>query len=476
MADESVHPDESAWFDVCVVGAGLAGLTAARLIAESTSLSVRVVEASETAGGLIARSRYPGAATDLPWYLFPESHRSPVLAERLLADASWYAAYAAFQVADLDRRVDFLLGESWSAAEWENGSHWRVTLGSGAAFRTRFLVLCTGIFGEPSWPDVEGRDRFRGRQFHACGEDEVPVEGLGQVVVVGGGATAAQIVPVLVGGGGPVTQVMREPPWVLPRWNPKLPRTVADVLARSTVARRLAQASTATVMEALMWAGATKQARSARLARPMAWLSERHLRRSVESPTLRRLLTPVTSFARTRPVLSNGYWKSLTAPNATVLVDAVREVTPTGLVLESGRVVKADTIIWATGFTYVGGGNRATVRDGRGAVVEPWRIDAEHVYRGLSVRGLPNFFMAPGPGTPISWGSPVGALCQARLIARVLRWAEASGSAVVEPLAPAIGGELTRRRVWDQSMIFAMWWYRRAAARGYETRALEVAE
>jgi cation diffusion facilitator CzcD-associated flavoprotein CzcO len=59
-------------------------------------------------------------------------------------------------------------------------------------FRTRVLVSATGTWDKPHWPCYPGRERFRGRQLHT--HDFVSADELAgkHVVVVGGGTSAVQ--------------------------------------------------------------------------------------------------------------------------------------------------------------------------------------------------------------------------------------------------------------------------------------------
>lgn len=90
--------------------------------------------------------------------------------------------------------------------------------------RCKVLVSAVGGLVEPrGWPsDVEGRDTFRGEVFHSARWNKnVDLAGK-NILVVGTGCSAAQIVPKLLteSGAKKVTQVMREAPWVVPRLTP----------------------------------------------------------------------------------------------------------------------------------------------------------------------------------------------------------------------------------------------------------------
>lgn len=123
--------------------------------------------------------------------------------------------------------------------------------------RCKVLVSAVGGLVEPrGWPsDVAGQETFQGEVFHSARwNDNVNLSGK-NVLVVGTGCSAAQLVPKLLTekGAKRVTQVMREAPWVVPRiippggdegWNknaPKLFNTIPGLmnLFRKLVAGRI---------------------------------------------------------------------------------------------------------------------------------------------------------------------------------------------------------------------------------------------
>lgn len=90
--------------------------------------------------------------------------------------------------------------------------------------RAKVLVSSVGGLVEPGlWPeDVPGQKDFQGPIFHSARwRDDVDLQGK-DVIVVGTGCSAAQFVPRLPDkyGAKSVTQLMRSPPWVVPRQSP----------------------------------------------------------------------------------------------------------------------------------------------------------------------------------------------------------------------------------------------------------------
>jgi len=92
---------------------------------------------------------------------------------------------------------------------------------SEEVIRAKVVVSCVGGLVEPkTWPEnVPGKDKFQGEIFHSARwRYDVDLKDK-DVIVVGTGCSAAQFVPKLTKeyGAKSVTQLMRSPPWVVPR-------------------------------------------------------------------------------------------------------------------------------------------------------------------------------------------------------------------------------------------------------------------
>jgi putative flavoprotein involved in K+ transport len=159
--------------------------------------------------------------------------------------ADWLDAYAT--IMDLD---------IWTGAECVGSEYdealgaWRLSVvrgGRPVELRPAQLVLATGFWDSPSVPDIPGRDRFAGRQFHVAeARDLDQCEGL-RSIVIGAGTSAHDISTQLWEAGANVTMIQRSPTIVtrldslLPAVEiydtdapaPKPPTELADLLAAS---------------------------------------------------------------------------------------------------------------------------------------------------------------------------------------------------------------------------------------------------
>lgn len=90
--------------------------------------------------------------------------------------------------------------------------------------RAKIILSCVGGLVEPrSWPNVPGIESFKGETFHSARWRYDVDFNDKDVVVIGTGCSAAQFVPRLTKApfnAKSVTQIMRSPPWVVPRIQP----------------------------------------------------------------------------------------------------------------------------------------------------------------------------------------------------------------------------------------------------------------
>jgi cation diffusion facilitator CzcD-associated flavoprotein CzcO len=78
------------------------------------------------------------------------------------------------------------------------------------------LVHATGYLNKPAWPSIPGLDEYEGVKLHSADYDEsVSLEGR-DVLLIGGGSSAVQILPAIKPVVKSVTIFIRSPVWVLP--------------------------------------------------------------------------------------------------------------------------------------------------------------------------------------------------------------------------------------------------------------------
>src|SRR4051812_28557697 len=170
MAASPTESDKtSAPVDVLVVGAGITGIYQLYRAREA-GFSVQLLEAGDGVGGTWFWNRYPGARFDSESYTY-----AYLFSKELYDEWEWQEHFA--EQPEIERYLNHVVdrfelrqhircGAKVTAAAYDETSGTWTVRTQGSEFRARFLISATGILSLPYFPDVPGRDDFRGEQHH----------------------------------------------------------------------------------------------------------------------------------------------------------------------------------------------------------------------------------------------------------------------------------------------------------------------
>jgi cation diffusion facilitator CzcD-associated flavoprotein CzcO len=421
--------------DVLVVGAGITGIYQLYRAREA-GFSVLLLEAGDGAGGTWYWNRYPGARFDSESYTY-----AYLFSRELFDDWEWQEHFAeqpeterylnhVVDRFDLRRHIRF--GAAVTAATFDEPSGtWTVVTGDGAEVRARYLVAATGVLSVPYFPDVPGRDDFRGESYHTGLWPATPVDFAGRrVAVIGTGSSGVQIIPVIADEVASLTVYQRTANWCTPLNNgPITAQQQAELRAGFVAMRETLDTSAAGFLHQPhdratfddaederrafyehMWAspGFSKLIShyTDMLVDPAAnaeWCEfiAAKIRGIVRDPeTAERLIPRDHRFGEKRPPFVAGYYETYNRPNVS-LVDLHRtpilRVTERGIETADG-LQELDIIVWATGFDF---GTGALLRMGiRGrdglALADHW-AEGPSTFLGIQTTRFPNLFFPGGP-------------------------------------------------------------------------------
>lgn len=279
--------------DVLIIGGGQAGLGAAYWLHRTTDLAVQIIDRAAVGASWLERWESlrlftPRRFSALPGMRFPAGERFPTKTE--VADYLRCYAHRSGVPVQTGHHVQRLT---------ENGGEFRVET-SRSVIQARHVVIATGPFAAPYVP-LAGRDLSDSVfQLHSSGyrrPGDIPD---GDVVIVGGGNSAAQLA-VELADTHRVTIVSPRPLWFLP----------------------------ATLLGAdLYW-----------------WL---YLTGTLNA----RASSPVSRYVRRRgdAIIGTDLRREIKVGRVGLLTQRVTGATGRDLVLADGSRVRAENVLWCTGF------------------------------------------------------------------------------------------------------------------------------
>ena len=388
---------------VAVIGSGFAGLGAGIRLKAAGIHDFVILEAGDEVGGTWRDNAYPGAACDIPSHLYSFSFEPR---------HDWSMAYSPqpeiqdYLVHCADRyglRDHLFFGAAIVDATWdEDHRTWQLTAEDGRTWTADAMVGAIGGLRDPAYPDVPGIDTFEGDVMHSARwDDDVDLSGK-KVAVVGTGASAIQVIPAIAGTAEHVTVLQRSPAWVLPRNQRAYPGLVKQAFRFVPGLRRLHRTQ-------LYWQKEARFLAFGRFGDAIMPLGEKiaqlYVRSQVRDPELREKVTPSYRMGCKRILISDDYYAALDRSDVSVVDEGIREVTPTGLVSESGQQVDADVIVYCTGFHIEAPLGRLRIT-GRGGVTmrEAWGR-RPIAYKGMTMPGFPNAFLMVGPNSGLGHNS-----------------------------------------------------------------------
>jgi cation diffusion facilitator CzcD-associated flavoprotein CzcO len=428
----ATETDSIQQFDAIVIGAGVSGLYQLHRLRQ-LGLSVRCLEDGGGVGGTWYWNRYPGCRFDSESETYGYSF-SP----ELLQEWDWkehfsgqpenerYLNYVADRF-DLRRHIQFN-SHVTSAVYDSRTNRWEVTSESGQRLRAQFLVAAVGILSARHIPPFEGIDSFKGESYHTSKWPKEKVDFTGKrVAVIGTGATAVQLIPIIAKEVGHLTVFQRTPNYCAPLRNalvsPESQRRFKETYPE--IHKRIRETSAGFVhdYDPRSIFDVSPEEREKRFEELWAqpgfskWLSNFHdimsdpkaneifaefvrnkIRARVKDPVVAEKLVPKDHpFGGKRIPLETEYYESYNRDNV-LLVDVretpIERITPKGIKTRDHEY-EFDVIIYATGFDAITGPlTRIDIRGEGGRTIKEKWANGFRTYLGIQIAGFPNLFTA----------------------------------------------------------------------------------
>ncbi|KAI0119594.1 FAD/NAD(P)-binding domain-containing protein [Daldinia grandis] len=401
--------------DVIIVGAGISGIGCAhRLQSELPNVRFTILEGRSEIGGTWSQFTYPGVRSDaimntlaFPWHLYP--HPEPIADGSLILDYIKDAASKSRITERIQMRHRVLAAE-WSSSEQQ----WTLTVdheGKQKFYTARWMVLGTGYYDyeTPLKAEIPGLENFKGTVLHPqFWPKDYDYENK-RMAVVGSGATAISLLPLLAEKTSELTLIQRSPSYIVAKenksWTYKhLPPSLGSACQRlyHTMQQHIFVAYCEHFPDS-----AKEFLRKDTVRRLPKWLDQDPHFKPRYNPWEQRMCTDPDGI----------FYEALHRPNVKVITGNITNFTETGVQTQDHETGKIDTteldaVVTATGLNMKLGGGIDIRVDG-----ETLSWGKKYIWNGAMIEGVPNMMFVFGYADN-AWtiGTEITAILMVRLL------------------------------------------------------------
>ncbi|MCX8071830.1 MAG: NAD(P)/FAD-dependent oxidoreductase [Candidatus Binatia bacterium] len=403
-----------------IIGSGFGGIGLGIRLRQAGFEDFTILEKETSLGGTWRDNTYPGCACDVPSMSYCFSFAQKTDWTRKWAPQPEIQAYME-DIAHSHGIVPHIrFGVRFTGARFHASSgKWEVFTDNRDTMWADALVIGIGQLHYPYIPAIEGREKFRGVQFHSARwNHEFDFRGK-RVAVIGNAASAIQFIPQIA----PLTERLyifqRSANWMLPRGDRPYRKWEHWAFAHVPGLAKFYRARLWAALELFFLPVIQQKPWAMRFYRRQAL---RYLEETVRDPQLRRLLVPDYPIGAKRILISDDYYQSLNLPQVRLVTDGVAALAEDAVVTKTGERLAVDAVIFATGFRtnpFLAG---LRIEGLGGRLLENDWAQGARAYYGITVPGYPNFFLLYGPNTNLGHNSILFMLeCQFQYILEALR-------------------------------------------------------
>ena len=416
-------------FDIIIVGSGLSGVDAAYHLQTSCRGKTYVILESRSAiGGTWDLFRYPGIRSNSDMFTFGYPFR-PWQSNAAIADGQSIRTYIreTAEAYGIDRKIRFrhrVTSASWSSAD----ALWTIDVERGdeqapARFTCNFLFGCTGYYDYANGytPEFVGAENFAGQIVHPQHWPETLDYSGKRVVVIGSGATAVTIIPVIAEKAAHVTMLQRSPTYIVSR-------PAEDKLAKALRRRLPTRIAYAIARWYYVLFGLYFYNLSRRKPRAVKkWIvSQARAQLGADYDVLTHFTPRYNPWDQRLCLAPDAdFFRAIKSGKADIVTDKIASFTADGIRLQSGRELAADIIVTATGLKMQLLGGISVAIDNK-----PVTFSETMNFKGVMFSDVPNLFAAFGY-TNASWTLKCD--LTSAYVARLINYMDRHGYAVCTP-------------------------------------------
>ena len=370
--------------DVIIIGAGISGIGAAcHLKKNCPKKSFLILEGRKKMGGTWDLFKYPGIRSDSDMHTFAYKFR-PWTFDNTISDGKTILRYLN------DTILEFNLENNIKYNNWIDEINWDSSINKWTVFgfdkeknkkiqySSKYLMSCTGYYDyeKGHTPDFKGLENFNGKFIHPQKwTDDIDYSNK-DVVVIGSGATAITIVPSLSNKAKHVTMLQRSPTYLM-----NLPKKdkFTNFLFRFTPSKFAHFIS--------RWKYIIRQIYFYGISKGRPKEVKKFIKNEIKNSLSKEFDVEKHFNPKYDPwdervcvVVDNDLYESINQGKCTVVTENIKSFNKNGILLESGKELKADLVISATGLKLkFMGGIKIKIDD---QIIDPSKLVS---YKGLSL-------------------------------------------------------------------------------------------
>ncbi|KJK62990.1 TrkA [Aspergillus parasiticus SU-1] len=430
---------------VVIIGAGFSGLVVACQLKQQLNCDDFVIyDRAATLGGTWAVNTYPGCGVDIPAPFYSLSFAPNAEFSRFFPKQREVLQYLESVASRYNISGHVVENTEWVGASFQDSKKtWLVKLRdvkSGQEFiqESKILVSAVGGLTNPNSFHIDGIERFQGGMIHTARWDHSVSLTDKDVVVIGNGSSATQLVPAIAPNVHSVTQFIRSPQHYFPGNDITIPSSWRKGFRRLPALLRFVRLLIFLYLEtSLLQFGLSKtgeRMRGKAREKSCRYIEQYAPVRSIAEEYW-DLLMPTADIGCKRRIFDHdGYISCLNRDNVHLTNDPIVALKEHSVLTQSGITYPADVIVLANGFSLTQFSAELRGRHGHSRKGHWKEFGYIEAYNSVAMSGFPNFFYMMGPNSGRGHTSIIYSLeSYAYLTIRVIKPVISGHALTVEP-------------------------------------------
>ena len=376
--------------DVIIIGAGLSGIGAAyHLQKNCPGKSFTILESRASIGGTWDLFKYPGVRSDSDMHTLGYNFK-PWLHKKAIADGPSILSYIRETAEENDITQHITFNTRVKKVTWSSQTNtWTVEAhnsedNSSTSATCNVLSICCGYYNYENGftPEFKGISEFAGQIVHPQKwPDDLNYKDK-KVVIIGSGATAMTLGPVLSEQAEHVTMLQRSPTYVVSRPSEDIVAKVVNKILPKQVAYSFVRWKNICFQQHLY---ALSRKRPNMLKKMLIRVLSKQLPKDYVAEHFTPSYMPWDQ--RVCLVPDNDLFDAINSNKLHMVTNTIDTFTSTGISLSDGQELEADIVVTATGLDLLRLGGIEMVVDNK-----PINIADTYIYKGIMYSGVPNLF------------------------------------------------------------------------------------